>query len=98
MVGRAGGGLRREFTADQVKRTHVIKALNIKGATLSQLARANLTFDGQAYVDFDARAAPLPGLRAARMLLRTTSSNSANVRAALIAELNWDISGLQRPL
>jgi hypothetical protein len=68
MVGRAGGGLLREFTADQGKRTHVIKALDTRGATLSQLARANLTFDGQAYLVFDARAAPLQGRRAARML------------------------------
>jgi hypothetical protein len=45
-----GGGRRREFTV-QVERARVIKALHAKGATLSQLARANLTFDaGQAFV------------------------------------------------
>ena len=54
MIGRpAGGGLRREFTADQAERARVLKALQAKGAKLSQLARAHLAFDGQAYVVFD---------------------------------------------
>ena len=54
MVGRsAGGGVRREFTGDQAERARVLKALHSKGAKLSQLARANLAFDGQAYVVFD---------------------------------------------
>jgi hypothetical protein len=45
-----------EFTAGQVERTRVIKALHARGAMLSQLARANLTFDaGQAFVIFDGR-------------------------------------------
>jgi DNA-binding transcriptional MerR regulator len=49
-------GRYREFTADQVERARVIKALHAKGATLSQLARANLTLDaGQAFVIFDGR-------------------------------------------
>jgi len=49
----AGGGLRREFSPDQAERARVLKALHTKGATLSQLARANLAFDGQAYVVYD---------------------------------------------
>jgi hypothetical protein len=54
MVGRAaGGGLQREFTADQAERARVLKALHDKGAKLSQLARANLTFTGQTYIVFD---------------------------------------------
>jgi hypothetical protein len=54
MVGRsAGGGVRREFTTGQAERARVLKALHSKGAKLSQLARANLAFDGQAYVVFD---------------------------------------------
>ena len=54
MVGRsAGGGVRREFTGDQAERARVLKALHSKGAKLSRLARANLVFDGQAYVVFD---------------------------------------------
>jgi hypothetical protein len=55
MVGRtSGGGIRREFTADQAERARVIKALHQKGATLAQLARSNLTFDsGQAFVVYD---------------------------------------------
>jgi hypothetical protein len=36
MVGRsAGGGVRREFTADQAERAPLIKALQSKGAKLS---------------------------------------------------------------
>jgi hypothetical protein len=54
MIGRsAGGGVRREFTGDQAGLARVLKALHIKGAKLSQLARANLAFDGQAYVVYD---------------------------------------------
>jgi hypothetical protein len=54
MVGRsAGGGLRREFTPDQAQRARVLKALHTKGAKLSQLARANLSLAGQAYLVFD---------------------------------------------
>jgi DNA-binding transcriptional MerR regulator len=53
-AGRAGGGLRREFTADQAERARLIKALHQKGATLAQLARSNLKFDsGQAFVVYD---------------------------------------------
>jgi DNA-binding transcriptional MerR regulator len=49
-------GRRREFTAGQAERARVIKALHGKGVTLSQLARANLTFDaGQAFVIYDGR-------------------------------------------
>ena len=48
-----GGGRRREFGADQVERARLIKALHRKGVALSRLARANLTFDGQAYVVYD---------------------------------------------
>jgi hypothetical protein len=56
MVGRtAGGGLRREFTPDQAERARLLKALHTKGASLSQLARANLTLAGQAFVVFDGR-------------------------------------------
>jgi hypothetical protein len=56
MVGRiAGGGLQREFTADQAERARVLKALHTKGATLTQLARANLAFDGQAFIVFDGK-------------------------------------------
>src|SRR5215467_4750074 len=54
MVGRtAGGGLRREFTSDQIERARLIKTLQTKGAKLSQLARANLAFDGQTYLVYD---------------------------------------------
>jgi hypothetical protein len=55
MVGRtSGGGIRREFTADQAERARVIKALHQKGATLAQLARSNLKFDsGLAFVVYD---------------------------------------------
>jgi hypothetical protein len=53
-VGRtAGGGLRREFSPDQAARARVLKTLHTKGVKLSQLARANLAFDGQAYIVFD---------------------------------------------
>jgi DNA-binding transcriptional MerR regulator len=49
-------GRRREFIATQVERARVIKALHMKGVTLPQLARANLTFEaGQAFVIFDGR-------------------------------------------
>jgi hypothetical protein len=49
-----GGGRRREFTDGQLERARVIKALHATGATLSQLARASLTFDdGQAFVVYD---------------------------------------------
>ena len=49
-------GRYREFTAGQVERARVIKALHAKVATLSQLARANLAFDaGQAFGVFDGR-------------------------------------------
>jgi hypothetical protein len=46
-------GRYREFTVGQVERARVIKALHAKGATLGQLARAGLMFDGQAYVIYD---------------------------------------------
>jgi hypothetical protein len=53
-VGRtAAGGLRREFSPDQAARARVLKTLHTKGVKLSQLARANLAFDGQAYVVYD---------------------------------------------
>jgi hypothetical protein len=54
-VGRsAGGGVRREFTADQAERARVIKALQSKGAKLSQSARADLAgLAGKAFVVFD---------------------------------------------
>jgi hypothetical protein len=56
MVGRsAGGGVGREFTTDQAERARILKALHTKGAKLSQLARANLAFDGQAFVVYDGR-------------------------------------------
>ena len=49
-------GRYREFTAGQVERARVLKALHAKGAKLSQLARADLAFDaGQAFVIFDGR-------------------------------------------
>jgi hypothetical protein len=48
------GGRRRDFTAGQIERARVIKALHMKGVTLSQLARSDLAFDaGQAFVIFD---------------------------------------------
>jgi hypothetical protein len=54
MVGRAaGGGLQREFTADQAERARVLKALHTKGATLSQLARTRLALAGQACIVYD---------------------------------------------
>lgn len=55
LVGRAsGGGLRREFAADQVERARLLKALHRKGVALSRLARVNLgDLAGQAYVIFD---------------------------------------------
>jgi hypothetical protein len=54
LVGTPGGGRHWEFAADQVERARVLKALHSKGATLSQPARANLTFDsGQAFVIYD---------------------------------------------
>jgi DNA-binding transcriptional MerR regulator len=49
------GGRRWEFTAGQAERARVIKALHMKGVTLSQLARADLAFDAsQAFVIFAA--------------------------------------------
>jgi hypothetical protein len=56
--GRAGKQTRRrphwDFAADQAERARLLKALHTKGATLSQLARANLTFDSaQAFVVYD---------------------------------------------
>ena len=54
LVGTPGGGRQGEFAADQAVRARLLKALHSKGATLSQLARANLTFDsGQAFVIYD---------------------------------------------
>jgi hypothetical protein len=55
MVGRTvGGGVRREFTAAQAERARLIKALQNKGAKLSQLARADLAdLVGKAFVVFD---------------------------------------------
>jgi hypothetical protein len=55
MVGRtSGGGVRREFTADHAERARLIKALQNKGAKLSQLARADLAgLAGKAFVVFD---------------------------------------------
>jgi hypothetical protein len=54
LVSRPGGGRQWDFTADQAERARSLKALHTKGATLSQLARANLTFDsGQACVVYD---------------------------------------------
>jgi DNA-binding transcriptional MerR regulator len=52
MVGRtAGGGLRREFTADQAERARLLKVLHLKGVSLSRLAAVNLAVDaGQAYI------------------------------------------------
>jgi hypothetical protein len=52
-VSNPAGGVRREFTADQAARARVLKTLHTKGVKLSQLARANLAFDGQAYVIYD---------------------------------------------
>jgi hypothetical protein len=49
----AGGGLRREFTADQAERVRLLKALQARGAKLSQLARADLALAGQAFVVYD---------------------------------------------
>jgi DNA-binding transcriptional MerR regulator len=49
-------GRYREFTAGQVERARVIKALHAKGVTLSRLATADLASDaGQAFVIFDGR-------------------------------------------
>ena len=45
LVSKPGGGRNWDFTADHAERARVLKALHLKGATLSQLARANLTFD-----------------------------------------------------
>jgi len=54
MVGRAGGGLRREFTAGQAARARLLKILHNKGMKLSQLARvANLALDDQAFIVYD---------------------------------------------
>jgi hypothetical protein len=55
MVGRtSGGGVRREFTADQAERARLIKALQNKGTKLSQLARADLAdLADKAFVVFD---------------------------------------------
>jgi hypothetical protein len=44
---------RWEFADVQLERVRVLKSLHTKGAKLSQLARANLGFDGQAYIVFD---------------------------------------------
>jgi hypothetical protein len=57
IVGRAaGGGLRREFTPDQARAgPRPQGAAHTKVASLSQLARANLTFDGQAFIVFDGK-------------------------------------------
>jgi DNA-binding transcriptional MerR regulator len=56
-VGRtSGGGIRREFTADQAERARLIQALQNKDAKLSQLARADLTnLAGKAFVVYDGR-------------------------------------------
>jgi len=55
LVSKPGGGRHWDFTADQAERARLLKALHTKGATLSQLARANLAFDGaQAFVVFHA--------------------------------------------
>jgi hypothetical protein len=55
MVGRnSDGGVRMEFTAAQAERPRLIKALQNKGAKLSQLARADLAdLAGKAFVVFD---------------------------------------------
>jgi hypothetical protein len=51
---KPGGGRHWDFATDQAERARLLKALHGKGATLSQLARANLTFDsGQAFVIYD---------------------------------------------
>jgi hypothetical protein len=54
LVGIPTGGWRREFAAGQLERARLIKALHRKGATLSQLARSDLTdLAAQAYVILD---------------------------------------------
>jgi hypothetical protein len=57
MVGRTdGGGVRREFTADQAERARLVKALQNEGAKLSQLAQADLAnLAGKAFAVFNGR-------------------------------------------
>jgi DNA-binding transcriptional MerR regulator len=62
LVGRDGGGVRREFSQDQVERACLLRALHRKGATLAQLARANLTLDGQAFVVYDGTSCAPAGM------------------------------------
>jgi hypothetical protein len=83
-VGRAGGGAQREFTTDQAERARVLKALHSKGAKLSQLARANLTFDGQAYVVYDGhelRAYPEAGAAIAAVVRAKRPCSAVDLRA-----------------
>jgi hypothetical protein len=74
LVSTPGGGRHWDFAADQAERARLLKELHTKGATLRQLARANLTFDGaQAFVVFDGHE-----LRACR---DATAAIAAVVRA-----------------
>ena len=69
LVSKPGGGRHREFAADQVQRALVLKALHLKGISLSRLARADLAFDGQAYVVYD--GSELRGCRDAAAAIAT---------------------------
>jgi hypothetical protein len=72
-IGIPGGGRRHEFAAGQLERARVLKALHRKGVALSRLARADLAFDGLAYVVYDGHE-----LRACR---DATAAIAAVVRA-----------------
>jgi hypothetical protein len=49
LVSTPGGGRQWDFTADQAERARLLKALHLKGISLSRLARCDLNLGGQAY-------------------------------------------------
>jgi hypothetical protein len=51
--GTPGGGRHWESAADQAERARLLKALHLKGISLSRLARCDLNLGGQAYAVFD---------------------------------------------
>jgi DNA-binding transcriptional MerR regulator len=90
MVGRAGGGLRREFTAEQAAHARLIKILHSKGVKLSQLARvANLAFDGQ-YVVYDGES--LRACRDAAAAIATVVKAKQPCRAVDLTAIRTEIA------
>jgi hypothetical protein len=53
LVGTPGAGRHWEFAADQAERARLLKALHLKGISLSRLARCDLNFVGQAYAVYE---------------------------------------------